>query len=107
MKTETQPTHVVRIYTSGPIQNIKDACRGFCLERGLCVTVEPTTFIYTGGEEEGAVIGLVNYPRFPQSPDEVNRVAGDLACEILEKCYQHSVLIVRPDVTTWITRRDA
>lgn len=106
MKTETQPTHVVRLYTSGPIEKIKDACRGFCLARGLCVTVEPTAFIYTGGEEQGAVIGLVNYPRFPQSPDEINRTARDLAEAILAKCYQHSVLIVRPDASIWITRRE-
>jgi hypothetical protein len=106
MKTETAPTHAVRIYTSGPLHLIEDTCRAFCLRQGLCVTVDPTRFIYTGGEETGAVVGLLNYPRFPQSPDEINRVAEDLAREILSACHQHSVLIVRPENTHWITRRD-
>lgn len=105
MKTETQPTHTVRIYSSGPLHLIEDACRAFCLKTGLCVTVDPTKFIYTGGEEQGAVVGLVNYPRFPKAPHEVNQTAEALAREILEACHQHSVLIVRPDVTTWITKR--
>ena len=106
MKTETSPTHVVRIYTSGPLHMIEDTCRSFCLRQGLCVTVGPTRFIYTGGEETGAVIGLVNYPRFPSEPEKINAVAEDLAREILSACYQHSVLLIQPQNTYWITRRD-
>lgn len=30
---------------------------------GLCVTVTQTTFLYKGGMEEGAIIGIINYPR--------------------------------------------
>ena len=69
MKTETATTHIIRLYLSGPIEIAKQAIRAETLRAGLCVTIEPTTFIYTGGEEIGYVVGLVNYPRFPVTPD--------------------------------------
>lgn len=98
---ETIETFWVKIYMAGPIDAIKQTCREFCGKAGLCVTVEPTTFIYTGGEEEGAAIGLINYPRFPTSPDHVADEAMELADHLLVNTYQRSVLIQTPDTTTW------
>jgi hypothetical protein len=40
------------IYIAGPVAKIESVCRKFC-ERGMCVTVTPTTYIYTGGSEGG------------------------------------------------------
>jgi hypothetical protein len=65
MKLDTAPTYTVRLYLSGPIEVAKQTIREECLREGLCVTIEPTTFVYTGGEEAGYVVGLLNYPRFP------------------------------------------
>jgi len=107
MKTVTTPTHVVRIYLSGPLEVIEMECRRFCLEVGLCVTVEPTRFIYTGGEETGAVVGLLNYPRFPKAPAEIDNTARELAVRLLEATAQHSVLIVEPGESIWITKRES
>lgn len=67
MKQIIENTWWVKIYTSGPISRIEQVCREECYEDGLCVTVTPVKFIYTGGEELGAEIGLINYPRFPSS----------------------------------------
>ena len=69
MNTKDTPTHRIEIYASGPIEVAKQVCRETCLSEGLCVTIEPTHFIYTGGEETGFKIGLINYPRFPTSKE--------------------------------------
>lgn len=105
MNTLTQPTHTVRLYLSGPIEVAKQVCREECLREGLCVTIEPTTFIYTGGEEAGYVVGLLNYPRFPSIPAALTARARDLAVKLLDRTCQHSVLIVTPTESEWITKR--
>ena len=107
MRTETVKTHWVRIYMSGPIDIAKQAIRAECLREGLCVTVEPTTYIYTGGEEAGFVVGLLNYPRFPVTPEALNARARDLMQKLLAATHQHSALMMTPTVAEWITLRAA
>jgi len=97
-------TYWVKIYVAGDIKSIEESCRRFCME-GLCVTVTPTKFIYTGGQEDGAEVGLVNYPRFPSTPEAIRTKASFLALKLMEDCCQLSVLIVSPDGTTWVNRR--
>jgi hypothetical protein len=97
------PTYQIKIYLSGPIEVAKQVIREHLLERPLCVTIEPTTFIYVGGEETGYVVGLLNYPRFPVPPNELNVRASILAEILIKKTFQRSALIVRPEDTTWVT----
>ena len=106
MKTTALPTYVIRLYLSGPIEVAKQVIREHVLAHPLCVTVEPTTFIYTGGEEQGYVVGLLNYPRFPTAPNELNVRAKVLAELLLERTFQQSALIVTPTETTWLTTRE-
>lgn len=105
MHTRTEKTYWVRLYLSGPLPVIEQACRRECLEEGLCVTVEPTRFIYTGGEETGAVVGLLNYPRFPSTPKSLRDRGRVLAIRLLDATCQHSVLVMTPEDTEWITKR--
>lgn len=102
---QTSPTFLVRIYISGPIEVAKQLIRADCLREGLCVTFEPTTYIYTGGEEAGYVVGLLNYPRFPSEPEALMTRAKSLALTLLEGTFQHSALIVSPQVSEWISFR--
>jgi hypothetical protein len=106
MITKTADTCWVKIYTSGPLDVIKQVCRKECMEQGLCVTVEPTTYIYTGGEEQGAVIGLVNYPRFPCTEVALEKRARKLAMEILIATHQHSIMVMTNKRTSWFSRRE-
>lgn len=106
MRTEKTATYWATIYISGPLSVIEQTCRQECM-KGLCVTVDPTRFIYTGGEETGAAIGLVNYPRFPVSNEDLYLKAECLALTLLETTCQHSVMIVTPDKTVWHTKREA
>lgn len=106
MKAQQAPTRVIRIYLSGPIESAKQIIRGYCLSVGLCVTIEPTLFIYTGGEEAGYVVGLLNYPRFPSNAEDLDRKAEKLALLLLDGTYQHSALVVTPECSVWYTKRE-
>lgn len=95
------------IFIAGDLDQAKQVCREHCFEVGLCVTVAPTTYIYTGGEEEGVRVGLINYPRFPTSHDELREKARALADRLMRRLCQHSYSIVGPDETEWFSRRPA
>lgn len=101
----TAPTVAVRVYIAGDLSDIRRAVRAFCME-GLCVTVTPTTFVFTGGAEEGVEIGLVNYPRFPTDAATLTDTAVRLARFLVVEACQSSALVVAPCGTQWLTRRD-
>ncbi len=101
----TAPTYWCRLFLSGPIEQAKQVLRAECLREGLCVTVEPTLFIYTGGEEAGYVVGLVNYPRFPTEPAALEARARDLMQKLLDATHQHSAMLMTPSATHWLTKR--
>jgi len=105
MTTQIEPTYVIRLYLSGPIEIAKQTLRLECLREGLCVTIEPTTFIYTGGEETGFVVGLLNYPRFPTTPEALRKRAHDLMISLLNATAQHSALMVTPEESVWVSQR--
>ena len=87
MKIVTVPTFTVEIYLAGNMADIERTCAAFCMTR-LCVSIEPTKFIYTGGREDGAVVRLVNYPRFPSEPDAIRAKARELADKLIAECCQ-------------------
>jgi hypothetical protein len=94
------------IFIGGDISQIKNSCRKWCNAHPLCVTVTPTTYIFTGGAEEGAQIGLINYPRFPSELNELFDMAESLAYFLLKECSQDSFCIVGPDETVWVSYKD-
>jgi hypothetical protein len=69
-------------------------CREYCNKVGLCVTISKTRYIYTGGYERGIVVGLINYPRFPASEDEITKKALELAEMLMDKLGQKRVTVV-------------
>ena len=106
MEIKSEPTYRIDLWLAGDLAAIAQACREYCYGNGACVTVQPCEFIYTGGQESGVRVGLVNYPRFPSEPRELRNKANELAHWLLRAAYQHSILLVADDETTWITRRD-
>lgn len=103
---KTVGTFVVRLYLSGPIEVAKQVLRQECLREGLCITIEPTTFIYTGGEEAGFVVGILNYPRFASTSDMLLGRARAIMHRLLDATFQHSALLVAPNTTEWVTKRE-
>ena len=105
MRILSEPTRSVTLYVAGDFAAARQACREFCMD-GLCVTVTPTTFVYTGGAEDGVSVGLVNYLRFPSSHEELADTAARLGEFLLGRLCQHSFLVVQPDRTVWHSRRE-
>lgn len=106
MEVRIEPTFRAEICLAGDFGIIQQACREFCFRVGCCVTVTPCSYIYTGGEEAGALVRLINYPRFPSTPEELYAKAEMLAMELMQAACQHSVLILDDLTTKWISMRD-
>lgn len=106
MKSYTENTHRCNIYASGPISEAEQVIRKYCKDEGLCVTISPTKFIYSFGEEQGYVVGVINYPRFPKSEADVWVTASTLAKNLIDETHQGSILIETQSKTQWITIRD-
>ena len=108
LQTTIAPTYRAEIYCGlrpgykgiqFPISFIYKICQNYCNEIGLCVTVTPTKFIYHNGSEDGAIIGLINYPRFQLSPEDIKDRAVKIAAILKDKCKQYRISIVCDDQT--------
>jgi hypothetical protein len=82
-------------------------CREYCDKVGLGVTVSQVQFAYTGGDEAGVMVGLINYPRFPETGGKIMAHASNIALMLMEEFKQERVTIVAPDQTIMIERDDA
>jgi hypothetical protein len=103
MNTSKAETIIVTIHMAGSLDEAKRLLRKICYYEGLCVTISAETFIYTGGEEEGMCIGLVNYPRFPSDVTTILSRACSIAERLVVDLCQKSALVVGPTETLWIT----
>jgi hypothetical protein len=103
----TANTVEIKIYIAGDPAIARTICRQYCMDVGLCVTVEDVDYIYTGGAEIGVRVGLINYPRFPASTDDIMMKARELANLLMVGLCQHSYSIVGPTETEWFSRRPA
>ena len=103
----TASIHVgLHVKNAGITHSIADAeniCQKYCDETGFCVSVTPTKYVYTNGCEQGAIVGILNYPRFSQSPDELHERAIILATELMLGLDQMRVTIDLPDNTLMLT----
>lgn len=106
MKVKAADSANFTIYIAGDIDQAKQVCREYCFSVGMCVTIDPTTYVYTGGEEEGVKVSFINYPRFPSTPQEIRDVAQELATLLMHRLCQQSFSIVGPEETYWFSRRD-
>jgi len=71
----------------------------YCDSISYCVSMTPTEFIYNGANEEGIIIGLINYPRFPSAREDIVNKAFAIAEIFLEKFNQNRISIVCSDKT--------
>jgi hypothetical protein len=112
---KTAPTFTATIWVGSKVretqqvfdlEHVRRVCHEHCDEVGLCVTVTPTEYIYTngrsGGGEPGAAVGLINYPRFPKSPEEIRDQAIELAGRLMIELRQLKVSVVFPDETVML-----
>jgi hypothetical protein len=95
----------VWIYVAGDLNTSEMICRKECFEIGLCVTVQPIRYIFTGGTEDGVQVGLINYGRFPDNKDSILKKAVDLGRKIAEANHQWSYSVIAPSESLYFTRR--
>lgn len=105
MMEKSAQTFFADIHMAGDIGAAAIAIQRYVVDVGLCVTLMPQTFIYTGGCEQGFRVGLINYPRFPAEPSSIKARAVELANHLMVELGQHSYSIVTPEETTWYSRR--
>jgi len=89
----TQIGYTEDFHTIFEVDNI---CKEYCEEHKIAVTCSLTKFIYPGGEEQGAIVGLINYPRFPSSATEVTLHAYQLAYKLMDGLDQFRCSIFTP-----------
>jgi hypothetical protein len=105
VKIEEVKSYWAEICIAGPIEMAKQVIRIHLSEVGLCVTLTPTTYLYTHGEEEGYIVRLINYPRFPTTPEVIKEKALALAQLLMTSTGQGSFTLVSPDTTEFYSRR--
>lgn len=95
----------VEIFIGGDHNKALDICERVCTNVGLCVTVEPVTYCYTGGRCAGVRVGLINYARFPSIDRIIWNRAEDLAMILLDELGQGSYTIQDSEISEFYSRR--
>lgn len=94
------------IFIAGEYNKAEQVARAYCDREGFCVTVSKTKYVYSFGEEEGIIVGLINYPRFPKTQDELHNHAITLANLLKDALNQKSFSIQGPKKTEWFSWRE-
>lgn len=109
---KTVPTFTATVYAGfreretgrlHAIDEAREVCRAYADEVGLCVTLTPAEYVYTGGGEPGCAVGLINYPRFPAEPEAIRAHALEIARRLLDALGQMRVTVVFPDETVMLS----
>ena len=98
-------SYPVSIFIAGDHAKALELSRAYCDQTGFCVTITPTSYVYTGGQESGVIVGLINYPRFPSEPRAIWHRAEELASQLRDALGQESYAIQAPDKTVWFSHR--
>ncbi|AHX00991.1 hypothetical protein HL13_gp30 [Dinoroseobacter phage DFL12phi1] len=104
MRSKAAKSYTQRIWMAGNYANAEEICRTFC-EQGMCVSISPANYIYTGGEEAGFVVTLINYARFPKDPVSLKDLAFSLAMDLMNGLHQQSFSIEGPEETLFFSKR--
>lgn len=96
----------VEIFIGGNYLDALYICQEYCDKVGLCVTVDPTDFVYSGGSCVGVRIGLINYARFPSKRDIIWDKAEALAELLKEELDQGSYTVQDPIRSMFVSTRD-
>lgn len=91
----------VEIHMAGDIREASMFLQQVAARRGMCVSIHPQSYIYSGGREEGFLIRFINYPRFPKEPEAILKEAEELADWVRDHIGQYSWSITTPTETIW------
>jgi len=105
LSLQTCDPYPVSIFIAGDYNGAEAICREYCDQVGLCVTLTKTLYVYTGGQEPGIIVGLINYPRFPKTSVDILLLAEDLGKKLLQDLNQQSFTIQGLDFCKFYSRR--
>lgn len=106
--TTTTPTWKAEIHVglkesyNGPTHDLADVfaiCREVTDLGGLGVSVTRTEYVYKNGSEHGAIVGIIQYPRFPRPVCSLRLQVLDLAVLLKQYLKQERLSVVFPDET--------
>ena len=106
------PSYTINIYVGlkcrqseieKTLQDVENICQKYVDKVGQCVTITPTRYVYTKGAENGAIVGFINYPRFPSDKVKLKVQALDLAHELMYELQQRRVSVDFPEETLMLT----
>lgn len=89
----------LKVGYEGPEYSVSDAiklCQDYVDKEKECVTVTPTSFVYTDGFENGVVVGFISYPRFYRNHIIIRKRAIDLAQILMNSLGQNRVTLTTP-----------
>lgn len=98
-------SHYATIHMAGDISQAEAIIRKFC-DVGACVQVAPCNYIYTRGQESGFTARIMNYARFPRTPQQVWDLARDLADILAEELSQKSFSIETNERSVYFVHSD-
>lgn len=81
------------------VEDVKNFLQPIVDSTKFCVTITPTYFLYVDGQEPGVIVGMINYPRYPKTNDEIRNQAVFLASLLKNRFKQERISIVTPTVT--------
>jgi len=85
--------------TRHTIEEVYSECQSVSNRIPNCYTITPTRFIYKDGYEDGVIIGLINYPRFPKEKEALLIDSLGLAEFLRKKFNQIRVSVTTPEKT--------
>ena len=69
-------------------------CQQYINEVKWCISITKTKYIYVDGNENGIIVGIIYYPRFPLSNKQLKNRTINLANLLMEQLNQNRVTIV-------------
>jgi len=98
-------TYSCAIYIASNFDDVRLTLQKMAASVGMCVSIERCGFVYTGGFEEGVAIRLINYPRFPSTPEKIKDMALKMAKHVMVETGQGSCSVECSDETIFLSRR--
>lgn len=78
------------------LDDVRKICDEFVNEVKDCITITPTEFRYVKGNENGVIIGYIQYPRFPRSEHDIKCRALMLGYKLMHELRQYRVTVTTP-----------
>ena len=82
-----------KVYT---LDDVRCICDDWVNNVKACVTITPTEFRYVNGNELGVIVGFIQYPRFPNTEEEIRGRALNLAEILMYELEQYRVTVTTP-----------